>query len=246
MKIFSYINKQKNLISSLQFIKNNKTENLFQSQIYKSFAVGLEASKPLSQIKLEESKKIEEQNKLKEQENLEKKIFNQKLKEMGQEYKTAVYLWNSNASIKVKRSDIKNKAENTSKPQRIKFFDDKNIKSIYCGLSHTALITDKGHVYMFGENRYGQLGQGNINDLTRENPKIVPYLAEKDIKITKVCCTVNNTIALSEDGDVFSWGFGGKHSRKFAVYKSINIIFISFLNILFLNRTWVKWGIRNL
>ena len=68
----------------------------------------------------------------------------------------------------------------------------------------------------------GNYLNNSVSTQKKENPKIVPYLAEKNIRIKKVCCTVNNTIALSEDGDVYSWGYGGKHSRKFSVYKINN------------------------
>jgi alpha-tubulin suppressor-like RCC1 family protein len=200
------------LIQRINLLNKNK----------KNFAVGLEAVKNhKEQITKEIEKKLKEE-KLKQEEEQRQKIINQKLKEMGKYYKTSVYLWNNSAAVRIKKSDMKNQMNNSYKPERLKFFDDKSIKSIYCGLSHTALITDEGYLYMFGENHYGQLGQGNVDSITKENPKIVPYLAEKNIRIKKVCCTVNNTIALSEDGDVYSWGYGGKHSRKFAVYKSNN------------------------
>jgi len=207
----------KNIIN----LKKNLGLNIFNNKKnIKNFAVELEASKThQEELSLEAEKKIIEAEKKLEEEN-KQKIINQKLKESGKNYKTLVYLWNSSASIKVRKRDLKNKINNTTKPQKISFFDDKNIKSIYCGLSHSAFITDEGYLYMFGNNTFGQLGQGNVDDLTKENPKIVPYLAERNIKIKKVCCSVSNTIALSEDGDVYSWGFGGEHSRKFAVYKS--------------------------
>ena len=61
---------------------------------------------------------------------------------MKREYKTSVYLWYSNASMRLKKSDVKNKISISSEPKRIKFFDDENIKNIYRGLLHTGLITE--------------------------------------------------------------------------------------------------------
>ena len=35
------------------------------------------------------------------------------------------------------------------------------MKSVICGGGHTALISDKGELYLFGRGRDGQLGRGD-------------------------------------------------------------------------------------
>ena len=65
-----------------------------------------------------------------------------------------------------------------------------------------------GLLYTFGSNRYGMLGIGSDSDKTRIEPQRVNYFAEKDIRIKKVCLGTFHSVALTEDGDVYTWGQG--------------------------------------
>ena len=38
------------------------------------------------------------------------------------------------------------------------------IKQVACGAHHTAMLTSSGHLYMMGQNNYGQLGINSNND----------------------------------------------------------------------------------
>jgi alpha-tubulin suppressor-like RCC1 family protein len=40
---------------------------------------------------------------------------------------------------------------------------------------------DSGHLYTFGDNRYGQLGHGNLK--TVESPACVKYLVDKNVMV---------------------------------------------------------------
>ncbi|XP_042830146.1 X-linked retinitis pigmentosa GTPase regulator isoform X2 [Panthera tigris] len=51
----------------------------------------------------------------------------------------------------------------TSVPKVIEHIKDQKISSISCGENHTALITDIGLMYTFGDGRYGKLGLGLEN-----------------------------------------------------------------------------------
>ncbi|XP_037368433.1 X-linked retinitis pigmentosa GTPase regulator isoform X5 [Talpa occidentalis] len=51
----------------------------------------------------------------------------------------------------------------TSEPRVIDRVKDQKISSISCGENHTALITDMGHLYTFGDGRHGKLGLGLEN-----------------------------------------------------------------------------------
>ncbi|XP_021118234.1 X-linked retinitis pigmentosa GTPase regulator isoform X1 [Heterocephalus glaber] len=51
----------------------------------------------------------------------------------------------------------------TSEPKVIEQIKDQKITYISCGENHTALITDKGLVYTFGDGRHGKLGLGVEN-----------------------------------------------------------------------------------
>ncbi|CAG2168297.1 unnamed protein product [Oppiella nova] len=46
------------------------------------------------------------------------------------------------------------------KPNKIAFFDNKNVSQISCGLLHTLALTAVGQVYAWGRNSFGQVGCG--------------------------------------------------------------------------------------
>ena len=136
-------------------------------------------------------------------------------------YKTALYLWNSSVNPGMKKADIKSRLNLSYEPTRISYFDDKLIKYMYCGIRHSGVLTEDGNLYMFGKNPYGNLGVGNNEDVNYYEPKLVTYFEENNIKIKKFCCGEYNTIALSEDGDVYTCGYGGRRSKYFALIKGI-------------------------
>ena len=80
----------------------------------------------------------------------------------------------------------------------------KHIKSVDCGFKHTVCLDDDGNVFSFGANNYGQLGIGKDKDaldFTYEPQQI-------DLPLIKqISCGGNFSICLSEDGDLFSFGF---------------------------------------
>ncbi|XP_027731386.1 X-linked retinitis pigmentosa GTPase regulator isoform X4 [Vombatus ursinus] len=51
----------------------------------------------------------------------------------------------------------------TSQPKVIKHLQNQKIRYIACGENHTALISDTGHMYTFGDGRHGKLGLGQEN-----------------------------------------------------------------------------------
>ena len=85
----------------------------------------------------------------------------------------------------------------------------KNPKQIACGGFHTAVVTDDGCVYTFGGGEHGQLGHGDkINKL---KPTLVQALTDT-CRITQITCGWSHSVALSEDGQVWTWG-NGDHGK---------------------------------
>jgi alpha-tubulin suppressor-like RCC1 family protein len=139
--------------------------------------------------------------------------------QVKKDYKTALYLWNSNISQKLRKTDLKAKFTLSNDPLRIEFFDDKNLKYVYSGPKHSGVVTEEGHLYMFGDNTYGCLGVGNIHDYGLYNPQLVDFFIDKDIKIKKVVCSRKNTMVLSEDGNIFTFGFGATKEKFFSIFR---------------------------
>lgn len=57
-----------------------------------------------------------------------------------------------------------------------------------------------------GANNFGQLGIGEKQTKAKNTPTLVEYLAEHFI--SQVSCGNEHTLALTENGLVYSWGLG--------------------------------------
>ena len=64
-------------------------------------------------------------------------------------------------------------------------------------------MNDEGRVYAFGNNTFGQLGTGSLNDC--EQPTKIQTLREKVIDLS---CGNNFSGVVTEKGEVYTWGFG--------------------------------------
>lgn len=84
----------------------------------------------------------------------------------------------------------------------------KRVKQVACGGFHTAAVTESGEVYTWGGGEHGQLGHGDkVN-------KTVPTLVEslKDKMVVQITCGWSHTVALTDDGEVYTWG-NGDHGK---------------------------------
>lgn len=61
-----------------------------------------------------------------------------------------------------------------------------------------------GQVWSWGDGDYGKLGRGGSDGC--KTPKIVEKL--QDLDIVKVCCGSQFSLALTKDGQVYTWGKG--------------------------------------
>lgn len=99
------------------------------------------------------------------------------------------------------------------KPKLIESLRNKRIRDIACGSSHSAAITSSGELYTWGLGEYGRLGHGDNN--TQLKPKRVEKMLPH--RVVQIACGSRDaqTLCLTEDGFVFSWGDGdfGKLGR---------------------------------
>ena len=99
------------------------------------------------------------------------------------------------------------------KPRLIEALKNKRVRDIACGSSHSAAITSSGELYTWGCGEYGRLGHGD--NVTQLRPKCVKALAGH--RVVQVACGSRDaqTLALTDEGMVFSWGDGdfGKLGR---------------------------------
>ncbi|MGD9760961.1 MAG: InlB B-repeat-containing protein [Candidatus Izemoplasmatales bacterium] len=71
----------------------------------------------------------------------------------------------------------------------------------------TAVLTDNGELYTWGENRYGQIGDGS-NDYKTLPQRITPNLnLNIDEKVILFDASGFHTLAYTNEGRLFSWGY---------------------------------------
>ena len=82
----------------------------------------------------------------------------------------------------------------------------KRIVDISAGYRHTVAIDEEGKVYTWGDNYYEQLGDG-----TETNSLVPICISDKDNelkgkKIINISAGGDHTVALDEEGKVYTWG----------------------------------------
>ncbi|XP_072310878.1 probable E3 ubiquitin-protein ligase HERC1 isoform X3 [Eucyclogobius newberryi] len=80
-------------------------------------------------------------------------------------------------------------------------------QQIVCGQNCTFLVQSNGTVLALGEGQYGRLGQGNSDDLYV--PTIISAFQGYVVtQLVTSCGSDGHSMALTETGEVFSWGDG--------------------------------------
>ncbi|CAF0890695.1 unnamed protein product [Brachionus calyciflorus] len=79
---------------------------------------------------------------------------------------------------------------------------DDPIIEIACGDEHTGVVTERGRVFMFGSNSWGQLGLGHENSV--DKPSCVKAI--KHEKVLLIACGRNHTILATEKGNIYTFG----------------------------------------
>ena len=72
------------------------------------------------------------------------------------------------------------------------------------------LTLEDGKLYTFGSGNWGVHGNGTEKDIRFDQPQIVEYFAKKDKKVVDVALGEYHSTAVTEDGSVYTWGYGGK------------------------------------
>ncbi|KAA8547038.1 hypothetical protein F0562_003467 [Nyssa sinensis] len=89
-------------------------------------------------------------------------------------------------------------------PQPIKALHGLQIKQIACGDSHCLAVTMEGEVQSWGRNQNGQLGLGTTED-SLVPQKIASF---QGVSIKMVAAGAEHTVAVTEDGELYGWGWG--------------------------------------
>lgn len=111
-----------------------------------------------------------------------------------------LYAWGSSAEGQLGNGEF----EYQLHPQILIPLYKHRIVDIACGNRHTVCVSDEGTVFSWGKGSSGRLGIGTL-----ENTPIPQELkALRGIRIVQVACGASHSMALSDQGHVFSWGIG--------------------------------------
>ena len=94
--------------------------------------------------------------------------------------------------------------------------------SVAAGASHSILCTAEGEVLTCGRGEGGVLGHGDEQDV--HVPRMVMGLAGK--AVVAVAASENHSLALTVDGDVFSFGQGQGLGHGGDVLKQVCTVFL--------------------
>jgi alpha-tubulin suppressor-like RCC1 family protein len=111
----------------------------------------------------------------------------------------ALYCWGLNSSGQLGNASM----QEASSPVPVSGFDAGAIVDVVAGIQHTCALVQAGAVYCWGDNSYGQLGQGNFDLANSATPLLVPSLSSG---VTQISAGYQHTCALRR-GRVLCWGF---------------------------------------
>jgi alpha-tubulin suppressor-like RCC1 family protein len=99
-------------------------------------------------------------------------------------FSVGVYMWAKIPRLGTKSGNLKNQLEMPKGvPKRVTEFDALNVKQLKIGLRHSAVITEEGDLYTFGNGNWGVLGHGNEDAIRFNKPKIVEGLKKAGVKV---------------------------------------------------------------
>ncbi|XP_064876722.1 protein RCC2 homolog [Oncorhynchus nerka] len=87
-------------------------------------------------------------------------------------------------------------------PKLIEALADEVVVAAACGRNHTLALTEGGTAYSFGENKLGQLGQGNQTDAVL-SPALIQYNGQP---LVKVACGAEFSMVVDCKGNLYSFG----------------------------------------
>ncbi|KAG2457008.1 HERC2 ligase, partial [Polypterus senegalus] len=97
-------------------------------------------------------------------------------------------------------------SEDQTTPMLVTGLKGLKVIDVSCGSgdAQTLAVTENGQVWSWGDGDYGKLGRGGSDGC--KTPKLVEKL--QDLNIVKVCCGSQFSVALTKDGQVYTWGKG--------------------------------------
>lgn len=80
------------------------------------------------------------------------------------------------------------------------------VRDVNAGGWHSMCITTEGELYIWGRGEYGRLGLGESLDMSILLPRKMHTMA--GVRVEMLSCGGTHTMALSDQGDIYTWGRG--------------------------------------
>ncbi len=106
---------------------------------------------------------------------------------------------------------LSNAADTQPEPRRVSALRSRVI-AVAAANKHSVAVTAAGEVYSWGSNSLGQLGYGTFDSGSSTAPRLVEAL--KGRVVVAAAAAKRHTLALTADGDVFTWGHRGVSPRR--------------------------------
>ncbi len=112
-----------------------------------------------------------------------------------------MYAWGNNESGQIGNGCI----DIQLIPIKVNDFNNEKVVMISCGWRHSMALTERGHVYSWGNNEFGQLG---VRKKTLNSPTIIKIKKDNKINLTfkKISCGHSHSLLLSEEGVIYAFG----------------------------------------
>ncbi|MBR0027139.1 MAG: hypothetical protein IJP58_00640, partial [Clostridia bacterium] len=127
-----------------------------------------------------------------------------------------VYTWGANASGQLGNGSVQSSggvAFNASAPITLALPAGETVAQIAARGSNSAIVTDEGSLYIWGDNTYGQLGNGDSSKSSVTAPaKLIAYKDAnntQEYKFEYVALGYNHVVAMTKDSAVMVWGANG-------------------------------------
>ena len=127
---------------------------------------------------------------------------------------TSLYTWGTNNNGSLLQGVDNNETDSMGihwEPQLAVSANDLGSKVVdfWCGHHETLLITEEGIVWVAGENKNGQLGLGHKDPV----PTLTEIKVDGVDKFVKGRIGVSTSALIAENGDLYTFGFGGSTLR---------------------------------
>ncbi|MES1910326.1 MAG: hypothetical protein MHM6MM_002938 [Cercozoa sp. M6MM] len=120
---------------------------------------------------------------------------------------TFAFAWGAGYHGQLGRKQQRGQKKYSNEPVFVAMEGNTSVAQVHAGGLHSTVVTSRGHVLSWGDGRSWQLGHEHEGFVSQATPRLVDSLAGEHT-ICQVACGQSHTLALTRNGDMFSWGFG--------------------------------------